>query len=92
MTIEEASDSLKLECAMRDLGFIQYRWQVIANAGLFFVVPVGFTVACGPLDDFLGFQLTEEYSLLSMFGLRLGHPLLPTAKRALDLASQLSRE
>jgi hypothetical protein len=86
MTIEEAGDSLKLECFIRELGFIQYRWQVIANAGLYFVDPVSFMVACGPLDDSLGFQLIQEYDVYNCSGLRLGQPLLQTAKAALDLA------
>jgi hypothetical protein len=89
MTIEEAGDSLKLECFLRELGFIQYRWQVIANAGLFFVVPVSFRAACGPLDDSLGFQLIQEYNVYNCSGLRLGSPLYQTAKSALDLALSL---
>ena len=86
MTIEEAGDCLKLECAIRNLGFIQYRWQVRANAGLFFVVPVSFIVACGPRDDLLGFQITDEYNVYNCSGLRLGSPLYQTAKSAIDLA------
>ena len=86
MTIEEAGDSLKLECFIRGLGFIQYRWQVIANAGLYFVVPVSFMVACGPQDDVIGFQLVQEYDVYTCSGLRLGQPLLQTARAALDLA------
>jgi hypothetical protein len=84
MTIEEASQSLKLECALRDIGFIEIRWQVIAHAGLYFVAPVTFTPACGPKDDLLGFQLLHDVQYI---GLHLGMPLLRTAKEALDYVS-----
>ncbi len=83
MTIAEASESLKLECAIRELGFIEIKWQVIAHAGIYLVAPVTFTTACGPYDDLIGFQLLHDTNYI---GLQLGMPLLQTAKSALDFA------
>ena len=33
--------SLKLECALRELGFVDIGWRCVAHAGIFFVQPVG---------------------------------------------------
>ena len=41
MKLEEACYSLKLECALRDLGFVDIGWKCVAHAGIFFVQPVG---------------------------------------------------
>ncbi len=41
MILEEACYSLKLECALRDLGFVDIGWKCVAHAGIFFVQPVG---------------------------------------------------
>ena len=41
MKLEEGCHSLKLECALRDLGFVDIGWKCIAHAGIFFVQPVG---------------------------------------------------
>ena len=91
MTLEDACYSLKLECALRELGFVDVGWRVIAHAGIFFVEPVGWSVQCGPADDLLGVQLQRhvmaEYNTR---GLHLGRPIAQTAKQALDLAITLS--
>lgn len=87
MTLEDGCLSLKLECALRELGFVEIQWRVIAHAGLFFVFPVGFSnVSLG--EDLLGFQLSKHCPLEQ--GLRADCKILPTAKRALDLAFELS--
>lgn len=82
MILEEACYSLKLECALRELGFVDIGWKCVAHAGIFFVQPVG--IPDDPEGDLLGFSLTipnrrtyKRYRLVS------------TAKRALDIAQGL---
>ena len=41
MLLLEGCHSLKLECALRELGFIDMEWRTIAHAGIFLVQPVG---------------------------------------------------
>lgn len=91
MTIEEANVSLKLECALRDLGFMEIKERVIAKSGIYFVRPVGFSFDARLWDDLLGFQVekSEEWEY-NRTGLCLGKPLVRTAKSALDLALSLS--
>lgn len=83
MTLEEGCLSLKLECALRELGFVEVQWRVIAHAGLFFVFPVGFT-NLSLNEELLGFQLSENCPIGP--NLRADRKILPTAKRALDFA------
>ena len=71
--------SLKLECALRDLGFVDIGWKCVAHAGIFFIQPVGI-----PDDhdgDLLGFHITvpyaRHYNKVKM---------VTTAKKALDWA------
>lgn len=87
MTLEDGCLSLKLECALRELGFVEIQWRVVAHAGLFFVAPVGFHNR-SLQDDLVGFQLST-YCPVAM-ELRADCKILPTAKRALDLAFELS--
>lgn len=91
MTIEEANVSLKLECALRELGFMEIKERIIAHAGLYFVRPVGFSYSARLWDDLLGFQIekSEEWEY-SKTGLCLGKPIAQSAKTALDLALSLS--
>ena len=79
MTLEDGCYSLKLECALRDLGFVDIGWRCVAHAEIFFVQPMG--IPDDPDGDLLGFCLTvpdaedkKKYKLLS------------TAKKALDFA------
>lgn len=92
MTLEDACYSLKLECALRDLGFVDVGWRVIAHAGIFFVEPVGWSSVCGPKDDLLGFQLQRHVMAreVNERGLHFGRPIAQTARKALDLAISLS--
>lgn len=91
MTLQDAGYSLKLECALRDLGFVEIGWKVIAHAGLYFVSPVGHFINCRDFDDVLGFQvLRSDIWKTSDDGIRLGCPIEQTAKKALDLALNLS--
>lgn len=91
MNLQEANNSLKLECALRDLGFVEINYRVIAHAGLYFVRAVGYFYTASMNDDLLGFQVENsddwEYTKT---GLCLGKPLVQTAKQALDLALGLS--
>jgi len=91
MTLEDACYSLKLECALRELGFVDVGWRVIAHAGIFFVEPVGWSTVCGPEDDLLGFQLQRHVMAeRDERGLHLGRPIAQSARKALDLAISLS--
>lgn len=79
MTLEEGCYSLKLECALRELGFVDIGWKCVAHAGIFFVQPVG--IPDDPEGDLLGFSLFIPY--------RKNHKryrLVSTARRALDIA------
>jgi hypothetical protein len=91
MTIEEANISLKLECALRELGFMEIKERIIAHCGLYFIRPVGFFYEAKLYDDLLGFQIekSEEWEY-SRTGLCLGKPITQSAKTALDLALSLS--
>ncbi len=41
MKLIDGCHSLKLECALRELGFVDIGWKCVAHAGIFFVQPVG---------------------------------------------------
>ena len=92
MTLEDACYSLKLECALRELGFVDIGWRVVAHAGIFIVEPVGWTTACTAADPLLGFQLQRHVMAkeTNKRGLHVGRPIAQTAKQALDLAISLS--
>jgi len=91
MTIEEANVSLKLECALRELGFMEIKDRIVAYAGLYFIFHVGFYYNATLLDNLLGFQIekSEEWEY-NRTGLCLGKPIAQSAKSALDLALSLS--
>ena len=79
MKLNEACDSLKLECALRELGFVDIKWRCVANAGIFFVQPVGFPD--DPDGDLLGFQISHAKKIVK---------LSESAKKALDFAISMS--
>jgi len=79
MKLEEACYSLKLECALRELGFVDIGWRCVAHAGIFFVQPVG--IPDDPDGDLLGFSLSIPNRKTNNRWRLVG-----TAKRALDLA------
>ena len=54
MLLLDGCHSLKLECALRDLGFIDMEWRTIAHAGIFLVQPVG--MPNDPEGDLLDLQ------------------------------------
>jgi len=91
MTLQEANVSLKLECALRELGFVEINYRVIAHCGIYFVRAVGYFYEAKEYDDLLGFQIekSDEWEY-SKTGLCLGKPLAQSAKTALDLALSMS--
>lgn len=91
MILEDANISLKMECALRDLGFVEFDWRVVAHAGLYFVRAVGFYYTAGQKDDLLGFQIekSEDWDY-DKTGLCLGKPIVQSAKQAIELALNLS--
>lgn len=78
MTLQDGCHSLKLECALRELGFVDIGWKCIAHAGIFFVQPVG--IPDNPEGDLLGFSIIESSEVVKLLG---------TAKKALDFALKL---
>jgi hypothetical protein len=79
MTLEDGCYSLKLECALRDLGFVDIGWKCVAHAGIFFVQPVG--IPDDPEGDLLGFSVSIPYAQVDK-----KQRLIQTAKKALDFA------
>jgi hypothetical protein len=82
MKLEEACYSLKLECALRNLGFVDIGWKCVAHAGIYFVQPVG--IPDNPDGDLLGFSLSVSDSRIHR-----RRRMVSTAKRALDIALEL---
>tara|TARA_B100000524_G_C23560815_1_gene338232 strand:+ start:186 stop:476 length:291 start_codon:yes stop_codon:yes gene_type:complete len=89
MSIEEACHSLKLECALRELGFVDIGWKCVAHAGMFFVQPVGWgnESELKPEDDLLGFLLRKHIMAKRKQDPRL---LCLSAGKALDLAQEIT--
>jgi hypothetical protein len=80
VTLLDGCYSLKLECALRDLGFVEIGWSVVAHAGLFFVTPFSFSDNPAKDDDLYGFLLKRgKFKRIA-----------PSAKRAFDVAFELS--
>ena len=73
MTLQDGCYSLKLECALRELGFVDIHWKCVAHAGLFFVQPYGFPDI--PEGDLIGFSILKSDKVIK---------LVNTAKKALD--------
>ena len=86
MTILDGCFSLKLECALRELGFIEMDWRVVASVGMFFIVPVGYSSLSRAEDDLLGFQIRQTNLTPRLL---LDCRTVQTAKSALDLAAKL---
>ena len=79
MTFLDGCHSLKLECALRNLGFVDIGWKCVAHAGLFFVEP--YALEERPQSDLIGFKLIKSSETVRMAS---------TAKKALDLAFIMS--
>ena len=81
MLLSDGCHSLKLECALRDLGFVDIGWKCVAHAGIFFIEPVG--IPDDPEGDLLGFTL-------KITNIRRPEDkvwrMVSTARKAMDLA------
>ena len=75
MKLIDGCHSLKLECALRELGFVDVGWKCVANAGIFLVCPFGLPEK--PEGDLLGFQVVKSSRVIR---------LSESAKKALDFA------
>ena len=60
MKVEDGCYSLKLEWALRELGFVDIGWKCVAHAGIFFIQPVG--IPDDPEGDLLGYHITVPYA------------------------------
>ena len=87
MTLIEACTSLKLECALRELGFVEIGWRAIAHAGIYFIEPVGYASDAGPEDDMLGFLLERHVMSHRPNSPRI---LMKSAKGAFEMAEMVS--
>ena len=88
MKLIEACESIKLECALRDLGFVQLGWKTIARAGIYFLEPIGMRLDSGPEDDALGFVLEEHLFRNDPGGVRF---LFQSAKEAFDMSEMTDK-
>ena len=79
MKLIDGCQSLKLECALRELGFVDVGWKCVANAGIFLVLPFGLPE--NPDGDLLGFQVVKSSRVIR---------LSDSAKKALDFAINMS--
>ena len=89
MLLREACESIKLECALRELGYVEIGWKTIAHAGIYFLEPIGLRDDCGPEDDTLGFILGEQMFSRNPAGL---HFMFTSAKEAFDMSENLKQD
>lgn len=87
MLLRDACESIRLECALRELGFVEIGWRTIARAGVYFLEPIGFRNDVGPNDETLGFVL-EKHILHNDPG---GGPrfLFSSAREAFDMSEMI---
>lgn len=91
MCLEEACHSLKLECALRNLGFVDIGWKCVAHAGLYFIQPVGVgpESSHSPEDELLGFLVRDHIRPRNPRASRI---MGATAKVAINVAFELSEK
>ncbi len=91
MCLEEACHSLKLECALRNLGFVDIGWKCVAHAGLYFIQPVGVgpESSHSPEDELLGFLVRDHIRPRNPHE---GRIMGATAKVAINVAFELSEK
>ena len=89
MCLEDACHSLKLECALRNLGFVDIGWKCVAHAGLYFIQPVGLgpESSHSPEDELLGFLVRDHIRPRNPSASRI---MGATAKVAINVAFELS--
>ena len=88
MLLRDACESIKLECAIRELGFVEIGWRTVAHAGLYFLEPIGFTNDCGPQDEALGFVLGQELLIRDPHSVRF---MFISAREAFDMSEELNK-
>lgn len=87
MKVSEGIDSLKLECALHDLGFIDYYHLVVAHAGGYFIRPVGWRPYFTVNDELFGFQIAKPEIMIPDFLEHKGYlPFASSAKLAIRQA------
>ena len=86
MLLREGCESLKLECALRELGFVEIGWKTVARAGLYFIEPIGLGDDDGPEDPLLGFVLEKHLMHRQPDQVRM---LFDSAKTALDMSEMI---
>lgn len=93
MNIQEGCESLRLECAMRELGFIDWKDVVIGRAGIFFVKPIGWRPLSKLSDTLYGFLIAKPKDMIYMEEQQLFEikPKMESAKRAIDYAIRISQ-
>jgi len=85
MTLEDGMDSLKLQCALNDYGFIILHDTVLAKCNNLFIRPIGMSTVNNKEDDLYGFQYAEPKLMLENFEhMKLWLPFASTAKIAID--------
>jgi len=87
MSLEDGVFSLILECNLRNLGFIRIHNTIVANAGSYFIRPIGMNTINNMEDDLWGFQVGSPKAMMKDFtGKQLNLLFYSTAKIALDRA------
>ena len=85
MTLQEGVYSLKIECNLRNLGYVNIHGTTIARCGNYFVRPIGFN-SVNNMEDFLwGFQAADpEVMMLDFLLIKSKLQFASTAKIILD--------
>lgn len=84
MSLEDGTFSLIIECNLENLGFIRVHNTVVANAGLFFIRPLGLHTVNHMEDDLHGFQIAPPKEMMEDFLERKRHlAFASTAKIAI---------
>lgn len=85
MTLEDGMDSLKLQCALNDYGFIILHDTVLAKCNNYFIRPIGMSTINNKEDDLFGFQYAPPSMMIKNFEMmQLWLPFASTAKLAIS--------
>ena len=85
MTLQDGCDSLKLECALKDYGFIILHDTVLAHCNNYYIRPIGMSTMNIMEDDLFGFQYSIPNLMIENFKhMKLWLPFTSTAKLAID--------
>jgi hypothetical protein len=86
MLLQDACHSLRLECALREVGFVEIGWKTVAHAGIYFIEPIGMRDDAGPDDRLLGFVLERHLLVRQPDDVRM---LFASAKHAFDMSEMI---